>query len=54
MKFKINFNINVSLMTVRDFWRLIYLIARLEKNNVRKKKISLFKFKNFLKAIKKY
>ena len=35
MKFKINFNINVSLMTVRDFWRLIYLIARLERNNVR-------------------
>ena len=35
MKFKINFNINVSLMTFRDFWRLIYLIARLEKNNVR-------------------
>ena len=34
-KFKINLNINVSLMTVRDFWRLIYLLARLERNNER-------------------
>ena len=42
IKFKINFNINVSLMTVRYFWWLIYLIVRLEKDNVCTLKLNLF------------